>query len=531
MFCSELCAFPTVRHSSSTSGPSGSTALNPRDAVKVLKKSRRQAFDWLALVKPDGRFRSCGGGGSGDGRSGWGIKKKGKKAKGKKAKGKKKNKSHNSGNEIPDRLTVTTVKDMFLLSDEDLFEINVIELTNPKNENFPFMRLCDTAQVVEKAYVKYGGADGFLQMALAAKRKTSKAKLLEQPAWVANDDANHEEKNRPEEQEAKPVPEYILPDDDSDKSIEDMFSMRVKLHFLLQFTTYPVLRDERLALKLWIDRFPTLEAAQKFPYLPDSMRRLVENFSFATTSFDRVQKRLPNFSVLWDTMELQEQDATARERAKGYIRQGIPNRAECDLLDAFLRNPSQDLEPFPFLFLYEWTPSTMVGQGDAVFANAQGGLVVVEAKAKSSKSHVTRQSLFYQQRLMEEYPHASVSAAILTTDGFDWIERAPSESSAKPTRRTDRTTTSLRAQNPTTQESGRDEEKSVTEPEMDKDSGVSVPFAMLAPSRIDQLESMVVEKEIKPLLRFYGLKVSGRKSELIERVYQHELNDGIAGGF
>lgn len=55
--------------------------------------------------------------------------------------------------------------------------------------------------------------------------------------------------------------------------------------------------------------------------------------------------------------------------------------------------------------------------------------------------------------------------------------------------------------------------------------------AMLAPSRMDQLESMVVSRELQPLLRFYGQKVSGTKSELVERIYEYELNEGIAGGF
>ena len=65
---------------------------------------------------------------------------------------------------------------------------------------------------------------------------------------------------------------------------------------------------------------------------------------------------------------------------------------------------------------------------------------------------------------------------------------------------------------------------------VERDS-VSKQFAMLVPSRIDQLESMVVEREIKPLLRFYGLRMSGRKSEMLERIYEHELTAGIAGGF
>eukprot|EP00984_Skeletonema_dohrnii_P022755 scaffold11860_cov95-Skeletonema_dohrnii-CCMP3373.AAC.4 len=65
----------------------------------------------------------------------------------------------------------------------------------------------------------------------------------------------------------------------------------------------------------------------------------------------------------------------------------------------------------------------MRGQGDAVFASGQGGLVVVEAKAKHATKRVTKQSLFYRQRLLEEYPQSSVSAAILTNWGFAWTQK------------------------------------------------------------------------------------------------------------
>eukprot|EP00977_Amphora_coffeiformis_P003024 scaffold574_cov190-Amphora_coffeaeformis.AAC.14 len=221
-------------------------------------------------------------------------------------------------------------------------------------------------------------------------------------------------------------------------------------------------------------------------------------------------KGLPDTTALWDITQLQKQDAIARQRAEGFIRAGIPNREECNLLEKLLRNHHKELHSFPYLFLYEWTPSTMPGQGDVVFANAQGGLVVVEAKAKSAKSHVTRQSLFYRQRLVDEYPCASVSAAILTNAGFDWIERAPQESSTKPLPSSDVQTISD-ASAPWLDDEQISKKK--------KENSGSAPFAVLAPSLIDQLESMVVDKEIKPILRFYGLKVFGRKADLIERIF------------
>ena len=237
-----------------------------------------------------------------------------------------------------------------------------------------------------------------------------------------------------------------------------------------------------------------------------------------------VKKMLPNFEILFDKNRLQQQDGIARERAHDFILQGVPNRQECDLLANLLRKHTPELDQFPYLFLFEWVPSTMMGQGDAVFANAQGGLVVVEAKAKTAKAHVTRQSLFYRERLVEEYPEAAVSAAILTLDGFDWIQRASEKSGFQPVV----SSTAMAKETPIAKEVETEED---TASQMVERDSVSKQFAMLVPSRIDQLESMVVEREIKPLLRFYGLRMSGRKSEMIERIYEHELTAGIAGGF
>jgi hypothetical protein len=137
----------------------------------------------------------------------------------------------------------------------------------------------------------------------------------------------------------------------------------------------------------------------------------------------RVIPTLPAPSVLWDKEKLLKQDGYARERAQSFFSLGFPNKAECNLLATLLKEHNTEIESFPYLFLYEWSPSNGVGQGDAVFANGQGGLVVVEAKAKNSTKHVTQQSLFYRQCLLEEYPQSSVSAAILTNRGFAWTQK------------------------------------------------------------------------------------------------------------
>ena len=223
----------------------------------------------------------------------------------------------------------------------------------------------------------------------------------------------------------------------------------------------------------------------------------------------------------------------ARRRAETFINRGIPNTKECQLLAKLLKNHNTQLKSFPFLFLYEWNPSTKIGQGDAVFANGKGGLAVVEAKAKTSTAHVTKQSLFYRQRLAEEYPQSSVSAAILTNGGFDWT-RKESEDAMRPTHIS---TISASVESPGTDETLLEkEEPSKEEVDSNNISGdvckdTLDKSAMLAPSRMDQLESMVVSRELQPLLRFYGQKLSGTKSELVERIYEYELNEGIAGGF
>lgn len=140
---------------------------------------------------------------------------------------------------------------------------------------------------------------------------------------------------------------------------------------------------------------------------------------------------LPAQSVLWDRQELLKQDKMTRKRAQYFFSLGVPNKAECKLLATLLKKQNAELKSFPYLFLYEWSPSNRVGRGDAVFANGQGGLVVVEAKAKYATKHVTKQSLFYRQCISEEYPQSSVSAAILTKGGFAWTQKE-SEQAATP---------------------------------------------------------------------------------------------------
>eukprot|EP00985_Skeletonema_marinoi_P001682 scaffold676_cov137-Skeletonema_marinoi.AAC.12 len=137
----------------------------------------------------------------------------------------------------------------------------------------------------------------------------------------------------------------------------------------------------------------------------------------------RVITSLPAQSVIWDSEKLLKQDEEARKRAQYFFSHGVPNKAECKLLATLLQKHNTEIKSFPYLFLYEWSPSNMMGRGDAVFASGEGGLVVVEAKAKHATKHVTKQSLFYRQRLLEEYPHSSVSAAILTHRGFAWTQK------------------------------------------------------------------------------------------------------------
>jgi len=380
------------------------------------------------------------------------------------------------------------------------------------------MRLFSTTDVVQCAQKVHGGPQEFLQTALAAKRKrpnknSSNKKTLVAPLTMPAEVEDHTT-------EVTDVPAYVILDG------EEHPAVRRRFHFLLQFTTYALLRDEKIAMKLWMERFTDREAVLKFPHLPDIMRAEIEAMQTISTpskSNGVVQEVFPALSTLWDTTDLQRQDAVARQRAEAFFARGIPNKNECRLLDTLLRNHIPELTDFPHLFLYEWTPSTMMGQGDAVFADGSGGLAVVEAKAKSGEnSHVRKQSKFYAQRLREQYPEAAVSAAILTNDGFTWV--------TSPTGPTERPAVAAPEALP-----GENLSTSTTTPETEhallQEDEPSVESRMLAPSRLDQLEAMVVDREIKPLLRFYGLKLSGRKADLLERIYQHEKEKGIAGGF
>ena len=467
------------------------TTLND-NAKSVLKKSRRLAYDLL-----------------------WKGKKKSKKKK------------KNAGGSIPQMLTVTNAKDMFILSDEDLENLFVMELPNPKSPFFANMKLYDTNDVLEVARTKYGDANGFLNFALAAKRKTAAA-----PKIDSSSSSNSSSSCNQTSTKHNNIPAYVV---DGTWDIE-------RFHFFMQFTLFPIIRNEALAFQLWLERFPNVNTAKEFPFLPacmkdevgNTMKKFVDNNRRGGLGFSSsLNNLLPNLSSLWDAEQLQLQDAKARKRAETFINRGIPNKKECQLLEKLLKNHSAQLQSFPFLFLYEWIPSTMVGQGDAVFANGRGGLAVVEAKAKDSIARVTKQSLFYRQRLAEEYPQSSVSAAILTNGGFDWTRRESDEAERPP-----HLSTIVASEEGNTDSSSLEEQEEPTIQEVDS---AAIPdaackdaldkSAMLAPSRIDQLESMVVSRELQPLLRFYGQKVSGTKSELVERIYEYELNEGIAGGF
>lgn len=445
--------------------PSGE--LRGDDAMKALKRSRREAFELLKSFE------------SGE------TKKKKKKKKGK---------GQSRGNlTMFDSVPTGRAKDMWMLEDEDLDDLDPDIRENPKSPHFAPMKLYSVIDLLPVAMTKYGGSSGFLSSALAAKRKGVQASPL---------------KALPTSEQSAPCPLYELPGKVAEEAVG---VMREKYHFLLTFTAYAIVRDEPLAMKLWLDRFPDVDAARSFQYLPASMKDSMQfiNDGRPITSSG---SELPPWPM--DSIQLKEQDALARQRASEFIARGIPNRNECDLLKAILDDIPAELEEFPFLFLYEWNPSTSIGQGDAVFANDRGGLCVVEAKAKTSKAHVTRQAKFYQKRLQVEYPDASVSSSILTNSGFDWIDERPAQV-PRPL--------------PSCACAVKEEDKSSEDTQgEEKPTGESW---LLAPSRVDQLESMTVEKELKPILRHYGLMVSGRKADLVDRIYSHELSAGVAGGF
>jgi hypothetical protein len=117
----------------------------------------------------------------------------------------------------------------------------------------------------------------------------------------------------------------------------------------------------------------------------------------------------------------------ARARAKRFIAYRHPNPREADLIQSILSQPPSELSDFPKLVLFEWTPARGNGQGDAVFADGRGNLAVVEAKAKRSIDHVTRQSLSYANRLREELPRAKVYSAIVNDLGFKWTNAPPTD--------------------------------------------------------------------------------------------------------
>ena len=314
--------------------------------------------------------------------------------------------------------------------------------------------------------------------------------------------------------------------------------MRRCLHFLLQFTRYPLLRNPHVSLQLWAARFTDCQAALRFPFLPTEMRAEVESLlkrprsrSAAATGLVR-SKLLPAVDSIWDMAQLRKQNVSARKRADSFFKRGLPNRLECNLLKRLLQQGTPELASFPYLFLYKWMPSTMIGQGDAVFADGRGRLSVVEGKAKQGTSQVTRQSHYYAERLREEFPEASVSAAILTNGGFSWVT-PPEEPQARPSRRPTVADANVASGDCVRNVHVFDGDLS----EQDDDGGSSAPAPsiggdrLLSPSRLEQLEAMVVERELKPLLRYYGLRLVGRKELLVERILEHERASGVPGGF
>ena len=119
--------------------------------------------------------------------------------------------------------------------------------------------------------------------------------------------------------------------------------MRRRLHFLLQFTTYALLRNERVSLQLWAARFTDCQAALRFPFLPTEMRAEVESLPerpssrrAAATGLLR-STSLPAVESIWNMAQLEQQNVSARKRADSFIKRGVPNRLECDLLDQLLQ--------------------------------------------------------------------------------------------------------------------------------------------------------------------------------------------------
>lgn len=433
-------------------------------------------------------------------------------------------------------LTASQVKDMFLLSEQDLRNVPCTQRPNPKSARFAPMRLFPTKLVVQRALQVHGSPRNFVYTALANKRKTVVSKTTTKEAMeavpVAADMAAISSTKTADLQQQLDVPMYTL------VGQEESHATLQRFHFLMQFTVYPLLRDDKLALQIWISRFAEVQTALQFQHLPECLRPEVEALFHQITKASQGimanrQKLLPDASILWNAQKLEQQDEISRQRARVFIDQGIPNPNECRLLEELLQHPIPALADFTYLFLYEWTPSTLVGQGDAVLADGRGRMVVLEAKAKpGSNTHVRRQSRYYAARLREEYPDAAdVAEAILTNDGFAWIREpriVDEKLSLLPLSvRVDAAAAAAEQQQQEEVASLSVAEQGATAEEKDN----SVTYRYLAPSRIDQLEAMVVDRELKPLLRFYNLKLSGPKADLVERIFQHEHRQGVAGGF
>ena len=294
----QVISIRTTTSTTSTTTP-GTITLDDK-AKNVLKKSRQSAYNLLKHVRqneviPPKQKNDDSSSSNSDQYDGltedqlykiWSQKQKKKKKQKRKKKGRK------PGGGIPDMLTITKAKDMFILSDEDLEHLHYSERPNPKSQFFSNMKLYDINDVLEVAREKYGDANGFLNFALAAKRKTTAA-----PKIVGSTNSQTSTT-----QDNNNVPAYV---------VAETWDIK-RFHFLMQFTLFPVIRNEKLAFQLWVERFPNVNTAKEFPFLPTCMKDDVDN------TMERFVGRkdgggfgysiLPNLSVLWDVEQLQLQD-------------------------------------------------------------------------------------------------------------------------------------------------------------------------------------------------------------------------------
>ena len=131
--------------------------------------------------------------------------------------------------------------------------------------------------------------------------------------------------------------------------------------------------------------------------------------------------------------QLAKLDAVVRERADNFLRLRHPNPLEAELLQQFLGHSQYlSFHPFRYLVLFEWNPlNGSNGQGDAVFADGNGNLAVLEAKAQKRAGPVTQQSHRYAELLRGDFPDATVYSAIVNKSGFKWTCENPYKKARK----------------------------------------------------------------------------------------------------